>query len=209
MLVRISKSLPKGLSLLNGVRQYVEDKAGFTFKGGLFVPRHNNVLAVLGVGAERFLIPGHNIVTDAGDIFYSQKATGAAATNAFANLVLGTGKTAAWAKNGAPSQYGNLTGPIAASNKAVSASYPMAPDTDTTNNPVGAGGSGNNVISWKFSYAAADFTQTGTNITDGVVTIAAPVSGSPLLCGFTFTTAFTKASTDTLLVFVNHQLLGS
>jgi hypothetical protein len=208
MLVRIAKYLPKDMSLLSGVRKYFEDATGWTFQGGLFVPKNHNVLAVLGTPNGRLLVPAHNIVTDAGDIFYSQKATGAVPTNAFSTLSLGTGKGAAWAK---ASLYGNLTGTGMTSGSAVKAvlgGYPMAPDTDTTNNPVQAGGSGPNVISWKFSYATGDFTST-TNVTDGVVTVAGPVAGSALLCGFTFSTSFTKANTDTLLVFVNHQVLGS
>lgn len=173
--------------------------------GGLFTPERPNdprlnVLLVLERKGERpRIIRTHNIITSAGDIWYAQKATGEAVTNTFANAVLGTGKTAAWAK---ASTYTNLLGAIAGANKAVSATYPKRNDGDAQNT-----GAGVNVITWLFSYTGADFVS-ATAVTDGVITIAAPIAGSALLAGFTLASSFTFTVDDTLKLFVNHTLLG-
>lgn len=167
------------------------------------VPKTPNVVVLLRkANGDEFAIKTHNIITDAGDIYYSQKQCGQAPTNAFVKLALGTGKTAAWAKSGAPSQYGNLTGPIAGSVKSVDATYPMVPDTDVANT-----GLGNNVTSWRWTYTSSDFTS-GTAVTDGCITIAGPVSGSATLAGFTLSSSFVFATGDSVKVFVNHTMLG-
>src|SRR6185312_9268257 len=115
---------------------------------------------------------------------------------------VGTGKTSAWAKNGAPSQFGNLTGSIAGSIKAADATYPLVSDSDAQNTGAGA-----NIVTWRWSYTSTDFTSVSA-VTDGCITIASPVSGSPTLSGFTLGSSFTLATGDTAKVFVNHTMLG-
>lgn len=178
-------------------------------RGGLFLPaydarldRRNNVIAVVrGLEGLRLGI-GHNIVTDAGDVFYARKWTGEVQTNAFARLALGTGKTGAWAKNGAPSLHGNLTGAIAGSVKAFDGGFPASNNADAGN--VGGGA---NVATYKVSYSDADFT-TVPNVTDGDITIAAPVGGSPTLAGFTLTAPFNLGAGESVAVYVNHSTTG-
>jgi hypothetical protein len=189
---------------LVNVRRIVRSRAGIWIPElDAVLPKRHNVIAVhTNARGEQTLITTHNIITDAGDIYYAQKQCGQSPTNAFARLAVGTGKTAAWAKSGAPSQYGNLTGAIAGSVKAQDATYPMVPDTDVANT-----GLGNNVTSWRVSYTSTDFTS-ATNVTDGVITIASPVSGSPTLAGFTFTSPFLLATGDSIKIFVNHTMLG-
>lgn len=179
-------------------------------KAGIWIPeldahldkRHNVLVVHERADGVRRLITTHNIITDAGDIYYAQKAMGESPTNTFNRLAFGTGKTATWAKSGSASQYGNLTGAIAGSIKAPAATYPKTNDGDAANTGAGA-----NVMTWLASYTSSDFTS-ATPVTDGVVTITSPVSGSAILTGFTLGTSFTIASGDSVKVFVNHTQLG-
>ena len=52
-------------------------RAGIVFPAlDLLVPKHRNVLAVLGRPDGRVLIPASNIITDAGDVHYAEKGAG-------------------------------------------------------------------------------------------------------------------------------------
>lgn len=137
-----------------------------------------------------------NLITDAGDIYYAQKMAGETPTNAFANLVLGSGSGTP-AKN---STYSSIT-PIASTNKAVGTGYPKTNDSDADNNYAGQ-----NVVTYKYYYGKADFN--AASITEGVITIASPSAGSPVLCYFKFANAFEKTENDTLTVFINHESEG-
>jgi hypothetical protein len=179
-------------------------------KAGIWIPqldthlskRHNVLVVIDRADGSRELIATHNIVTDAGDIYYAQKAMGETPTNTFNRFTFGTGKTAAWAKSGAASQFGNLTGSIAGSIKAEASTYPKTNDGDASNT-----GAGLNVMTHLASYTSTDFTS-ATAVTDGVITITSAVSGSPILTGFTLGTSFTLATGDSVKVFVNHTQLG-
>ena len=138
-----------------------------------------------------------NIVTNAGDRWYAQRAAGETPTNNFNTMVLGNGTQPTWGKT---SNYSNLGGPISGSAKVVSSGYPKTNDTDPDNT-----GGGVDVVTWKFSWAKADFSATGIN--QAVITIPSPTSGSPILTGFNMT-AFDKTSNDTLTIFVNHSFEG-
>lgn len=182
--------------------QNVLSRVRHAIRSSVLPKAHNVVLVLTKADGTVETIKTHNIITDAGDIYYSQKMCGQAPTNAFNRMALGTGKTAAWAKTGAPSLYGNLTGAIAGSIKALDAGYPKVPDTDVANT-----GLGNNVVTWLTTYTSTDFTS-GTAVTDGVITITTPISGSNVLAGFTLGTSFTFATGDSVKVFVNHTMLG-
>ena len=138
----------------------------------------------------------HNIITNAGDIYYAQRGCAAVPTNAFANLVLGSGAVAPAKGN----NYDNIT-PIASTNKAPAATYPKVNDDDVDNTDAGV-----DVATYKYYYAKADFN--AASITEGVVTIAAPEAGSPVLTHFQFAAPFAKTADDTLTIFVNHEMLG-
>jgi hypothetical protein len=159
------------------------------------LPKHDNVLAVIEGPEGRLLIPAHNIVTDAGDIYYAQKSCGEVVTNAFNSMVMCSAGTP-----GKGALYSAFTA-IAGSTKVVSAGYPKTndPDADNTGDAV-------NVATWLGSWAKADFNNAA--ISHGLITIAAPISGSNLLTGYAFAAAFAKTVNDTLKVFVNHQMLG-
>jgi hypothetical protein len=199
--IRIARTLPRSVSFAGRVRRFLETRAGILIPElSVFVPKHRNILAILRTPTGVELYPASNIVTAAGADWYAAKSTGAAPANDFTSLVLGTGRTVAWA---AGSLYSNLTGVVAGSTKVAAGGYPQASDPDADNADAGS-----DVVSWLFNYAKADF-NTATPITDGVITIAAPVAGSPLLTGFSFVSSFTKSVDDTLKVFANHQFVGS
>jgi hypothetical protein len=164
--------------------------------------RHNVLLVVDRADGSREVLTTHNVITDAGDIYYAQKAMGEVPTNVFNRFQFGTGRTSAWTKSGATAQQGNLTGAIAGSIKAPAATYPKTNDGDVSNT-----GTGLNVMTWLAIYTAADFTS-GTPVTDGIITITGAVGGSPILSGFTLRIPFTLALGDTVKVFVNHTQLG-
>jgi hypothetical protein len=163
------------------------------------VPKHDNVLAVLESeeGKRRFklLIPAHNIVTDAGDIWYAQKSCGESPTNNFTSMVMCSAGTP-----GKAAIYSGFTA-IAGSTKVVTATYPKTADADADNT-----GDAANVATWLGSWAKADFNNAA--ISHGLITIGSPIAGSALLTGYAFGSPFAKTANDTLKVFVNHQLLG-
>jgi len=157
-----------------------------------------NVIAVITRGdGSKEIHRAKNIIGDEGDKYYAQKSCGETPTNTFANCVLGTG-TAATAKT---DTYDQVT-PIAGSNKAVTAGYPKTNDDDTDN----SADKGVDVVTWKFEWAAADFSDAA--IAEGCITIAAPTTGSPLLTRWLFAAAFAKDADTTLKIFVNHTANG-
>lgn len=138
-----------------------------------------------------------NIVTNAGDVWYAQRACGETPTNNFNTMVLGNGTQPTWSKT---STYSTLAGAISGSTKTVSSGYPKTNDTDPDN-----GGGGADVVTWKFAWAKTDFSANGIN--QAVITIPSPSSGSPILTGFNMT-PFDKTNNDTLTIFVNHSIEG-
>lgn len=159
------------------------------------LPKHDNILAVLENEFGRLLIPAHNIVTDAGDIWYAQKSAGEAATNNFNTMVMCSAGTP-----GKSAIYSGFTA-IAGSTKTVTAGYPKTADADADNT-----GDAANVVTWLGSWAKADFNHAA--VSHGLITIASAISGSNLLTGYAFSAPFAKTANDTLKVFVNHQMLG-
>jgi hypothetical protein len=138
-----------------------------------------------------------NIVTNEGDRYYAQRAAGETPTNNFNTMYLGNGTQPTWTKT---SNYGTLTGAISGSAKTVASGYPKTNDTDPDNT-----GGGVDVVTWKFSWAKADFSATGIN--QAVISISGASSTSPILTGFNMT-PFDKTSNDTLTIFVNHSFEG-
>jgi hypothetical protein len=138
-----------------------------------------------------------NIVTNAGDQYYAQRAAGETPSVTFNTMVLGNGTAPTFTKT---SNYGTLTGPISGSAKVVATGYPKTNDNDPDNT-----GGGVNVVTWKFAWAKTDFAATGIN--QAVITVPSPTSTSPILTGFTMT-PFDKTTNDTLTIFVNHTFQG-
>lgn len=182
---------------VEGFRNKVYESLGSLFVPlfDAMIPRHDNVLAVLEGLEGKLLIPAHNIVTSAGDIWYAQKSAGEASTNNFNTMVLDSAGTL-----GKAAVYSDFT-PIGSTAKTVTAGYPKTADADADNT-----GAATAVVSWLGSWAKADFNNAA--ISHGMITVAGPSAGSALLTGYAFGSPFAKTANDTLKVFVNHQMLG-
>jgi len=158
---------------------------------------NENVIAVITKknGAKK-VIKAKNIVGDEGDKYYAQRSCGEAPTNTFANVILGTGSIAATKGD----DYNDLT-PISGSEKAPSSGYPKTNDLDPDNT-----GGGVDVITWKYEWAGADFSDTA--IQEGIITKASPTTGDPILTRWVWGSAFAKDVDTTLKLFVNHTANG-
>lgn len=160
-----------------------------------FVPRHQNVLAVLCRPDGKLLIPGCNIVTDAGDVYFAQRASGEAPTNAFTTWEMATA--------GTPGKTANRSAftVIAGSQQAQDATYPRTADNDTDNT-----GANTETRTSRVTYTAASFNNAA--ITHGLITNATPGASEPLFTGFAFAASFAKTASDTLKVFHNADAEG-
>jgi hypothetical protein len=161
----------------------------------LFVPKHKNVLAVLGTPYGKLIYPAANIVTDAGDIYYAQLAAGESPTNNF--------NTHELASAGTPDKAADRSDftMIGSTQLTQAASYPRTNDPDADNTGAGA-----DIRTTLASYTKASFSHAA--ITHGIVTVATPGASAPLLTGYAFAASFAKTTNDTLKVFVNHEMLG-
>lgn len=146
-----------------------------------------------------------NIVTDAGDLFYAQRAIGTSPSNftdgagVFDGIVeMYNGASASPAKGNNRS---NLAGLVSGSAKAMTASYPKLNDPDVDNT-----GAGVDIVSYSVSYSKVE--ANASNIADIIITNPSPGASEPLLMHAEFAAPFTKTSNDTLKVFINHTLNG-
>lgn len=140
----------------------------------------------------------HNIITDAGDVYYAQEGAGEAPTNAFDSLELGDSSSSAPGKSSTSDSI-NL---IANTAKTVKAGYPQTSDPDADNT-----GDGADVVTWTFEYAAGDFNS--ADIADGIIVVTGHGAAAPALTHFEFTGgAFAKTASDTLKVIINHTFNG-
>jgi len=146
-----------------------------------------------------------NIVTDAGDLFYAQRGVAALPTNFTdgssvfdAIMELYNGASGAPAKGNNRS---NLTGLVTGSNKAMDSTYPKVNDGDADNT-----GAGTDIVTYRVSYTTSE--ANASNIQDVIITNPSPGASEALLMHAEFGAAFTKTSSDTLKVFVNHQMNG-
>jgi hypothetical protein len=160
-----------------------------------FVPKHQNVLAVLNRPTGKWLIPAANIVTDAGDIFYAQQGANETPTNVFGIHELASAGTPGKSANRSAFTF------IANTQKAHTATYPKTNDGDADNT-----GAGTDVVSYLASYGKADFNHAA--VSHGMITNTSPGASEPLLTGYAFSAPFEKTADDTLKVFVNHTMTG-
>ncbi len=172
--------------------------------GGVMVPRRNNVLCVVrpefGRGAPR-LHAAHNIVTNDGDTYYAQVIAQETPTNAFGRLFLSSVDFAP--APGKATDAGDLASVIAGGDRDPDATYPQTVDPDVDNT-----GDGVDIVTYRYSYSAGDFTD--ADIDAGAIAVVGTTWGAgadPLLNAFDLAT-FGKTASDTLKVFVNHELTG-
>lgn len=177
-----------------------------------------SVLAILrneDTGLE-LVIPGLNIVTNDGDLYYAER--GALLTTGTPIAPVPTDFTDA---NGVPDMifeiYDNtpannapaktndrsdLLGTLApSSGKAKDATYPLVNDGDADNT-----GSGVDIVTYRVSYTTGEANQADN--TDVILTNPSPAASENLINHAEFAASFTKTSSDTLKVFVNHEMLG-
>lgn len=158
----------------------------------------------------------HNIVTDAGDLFYAER--GALLT---VGATIGPVPTNFTDANGVPDMImelydntpannapakgndrGDLLGTIAPSSaKVIDATYPKVNDGDSDNT-----GAGTDIITYRVSYITSEANL--ADITDVILTNPAPGATEPVINHAEFGASFTKTSADTLKVFVNHRMNG-
>lgn len=173
---------------------------------GIMVPRHNNILAVLRSPSGALLHLGHNIVTNDGDLFYAYRSVDAQPTDGL--FTDGAAKTfdgimelgTAGATPGKTSNRSNVTTKVASSQQAIDGTYPTINDGDTDNT-----GAGVDIATYRVSYATGAANDTG--IDRVIITNPSPGASEVLLMYGTLT-SFNKTSSDTLKMFVNHEMLG-
>jgi len=156
----------------------------------------------------------HNIVTNDGDLYYAERAalltTGTPISPVPTNftdangvpdmifeLYTATGSSAP-AKANNRSNLGTL---ITNSAQVVDATYPLVNDPDGDNT-----GSGVDIVTYRVSYTTAN--ANGSDIDDIILTNPSPGASEVLIAHATLGAPFTKTSSDTLKVFVNHEFLG-
>ena len=146
---------------------------------------------------EKKIIEGRNIVTDAGDVWYAQKACGQTPTNDFTSIYHATAGPATPAKD---DDYSDFT-VIAGSEKAVDGTYPMSPDTDAENT-----GDGNDIVSWRFQHATSD--GPFTDVTHSFISIASATGTDPILNSYKWAASWTKDTSTSAKIFTNHTMNG-
>lgn len=145
------------------------------------------------------VIPGLNVVTNDGDLYYAQSAAGETPTDDFdgasSGLRLGSSNTAPTKSDTDVTTF--LTG----TDHALDATYEKTNDDDSDNT-----GAGTDILTWRYSYTTAQGNASG--IQEGAV-VDDRTTPTAALCHFLFGASFNKTSSDTLKVFVNHEFLGS
>lgn len=144
------------------------------------------------------VIPGINIVTDAGDIYYAQNAAGEAPDNDFdganSGLRLGDDNTAPTKSDADVSNF------LAGTAHALDGGYEKTDDDDADNT-----GAGENIVTWRYSYSTSE--GNAADIVEGAI-VDDRTTPTAALTHFLFGASFTKTSSDTLKVFVNHEFSG-
>ena len=144
------------------------------------------------------VIPGRNLVTNAGDQWYAEKACGQVPTNDFESLYLATAGPDPVIKT---NDYDDFT-LHAGSEKLATAGYPQCPDADGDNT-----GDGVDIVSWKFEYTVADGPFVA--ITHSFISIAGAGAGAAILNGYKWAAAWDKDAATSAKIFANHEMLGS
>ena len=136
----------------------------------------------------------HNLVTDVGDEYYSERAAGISSPpDQVTGMQLGTGTTAA-AKNGAGAA---IVTYISGSNNAIDGGYPTS--------------DGSGLITWRTTWGAGD--STNAAITEAAIINQSIATNSGAAAAATISrTVFTakdKQAADTLVITWTHTLTGA
>lgn len=144
------------------------------------------------------LIHGVNIVTTKGDKYYAQMAAGETPDDDFdaagGGLRLGDDNTT-------PTKADNdVTSFLSGSAHALDATYEQTDDQDADNT-----GAGDDIVTWRYSYTTGEGNV--VDIIEGVI-VDDRTTPTGALTHFLFAGVFTKTSSDTLKIFVNHEMNG-
>ena len=139
-----------------------------------------------------------NIVTNAGDLFYAQRANQEVPDNLFhvGGLVLGL-------NGNAPSKtsiYSDITSIVPSSFKNLEPGYPLRNDQSPSNT-----GKGKNTITYKFKYLSNEVNS--ANMNRLAITVQNP-NGSSQLLMYAIIPLISKSAGQILTVFVNHNFNG-
>ena len=135
-----------------------------------------------------------NIVGDAGDVFYAQMGAEETPDNAFAECQLGTSAIAADKAD----NWSDLT-LITSSEKAPTVVESNNQDADNSGKAVDS-------ITYKYEWTGADFDDPA--IREGIICVTGASTTDPILTRWVWGAAFEKTATDTLTLYVNHNMLG-
>jgi hypothetical protein len=144
-----------------------------------------------------------NIVTTAGDTYYAQRGAGTTPTN-FNSAGTFNGKAFLSQATATPAKsdnYSTISGTIQnTGGTSVASTYPKTNDGDVDNT-----GAGVSVVTYLYTFSTG---AAYTGVTDVSIAGSAPTGTDPLLMRAKFASSFTKATTDTLKVFINHTMNG-
>ena len=142
-------------------------------------------------------VPGLNIVTNDGDAYYAQVAVGETPDDDFTTGGLRLGDD-----NTSPTKTDtDVTSFLSGSAHAEDATYPQTDDADGDNT-----GSGADIVTWRFSYTTGEGNV--SDIIEGAI-VDDTTTPTAALTHFLFASTFSKTSSDTLKVFVNHTFNGT
>lgn len=177
-------------ALVERVRRANPHTEGVCMTGTVLAVLHNELLDA------ELITPGVNIVTNAGDVYYAQRSVGETPDDDFTagGLRLGDDNTAPTKADT------DVTNFLATSGHAEDATYPKTDDPDADNT-----GAGVDIVTWRFSYLTSEGNV--SNIIEGAI-VDNIVTPTAALTHFLFGGVFSKTSSDTLKVFVNHEFLG-
>jgi hypothetical protein len=170
-----------------------------------------HVIAVLTdrFGSQKVMI-SKNTVTNDGDRHYAEHIDnsvngGMTFTNTFDTAADGRMELGNASTPGAEGKTANrsvLSAAIAGSNKAMKTGYPLSDDQDGDNT-----GAGVDIITWLVEYATGDFND--TNVSQVILHDGGTTPGASQAClTYAQLTPFGKTATDTLDMFINHEMLG-
>lgn len=168
---------------------------------------------VMGIEADAFVvltnektgevtvIPGRNLVTNAGDQWYAESACAETPTNDFVNLYLATACSEGGGDPTKTSNYSHFT-LHAGSEKAPTGGYPKSDDDDGDNT-----GAGVDIVSWAYAYGTGDGPFVA--VTHSFISVVTASGSDPILNGYKWGAAWGKDASTSAKVFANHEMLGS
>lgn len=144
-----------------------------------------------------------NIVTNDGDVFYAERSSGATPTNFWTSgafdgrMFLSQATTPATKSD----TFAALSVIQNSGGQPMDSTYPKSNDSDTDNS-----GRGTKVVTYRCSFGTGT---TFTSVADVAIAKTGATGTNPILMRALFASTFTKATTDTLKVFVNHTMTGT